>query len=51
VFGFSRRSSNKTITTEHLEGLHKTIEMQKGQLALALAVLGSLGFDLMDFLS
>lgn len=29
--------------------LEETIEQQKGQLSLALAVLASLGFDLMDF--
>jgi hypothetical protein len=41
----------ETVTFEYLEMLRATIDKQKGQLSLALAVLVSLGFNLADFVS
>lgn len=41
----------RVVRRRRTKQLEQTIEQQKGQLALALAVLASLGFNLTDFVS
>jgi hypothetical protein len=51
AYNRGRAGVSMRATHRRRKQLEKTIEQQKGQLALALAVLASLGFDLTYFVS